>query len=229
MNKWEQFFLQDQKVVEKIATLLELRPKDKVLEIGAGKGEITRKLSETGATVLAVEIDSAFKQELIKIPGKVQVIIADALKVLKRKVYPNICFNKITGSLPSTIVEPLIHLLTKTDFELAVFLFPLKFAYKILNHPVFTAFFEIEIVEKVSRKSFWPIPRTNWAIVKIKKKPNPLATKEEERFLKQYLYFHPKAKKINALAEGLIQFWSYHGKLLTKKEAKKLATKNPLW
>lgn len=228
MNKWEQFFLQDQNVAEKITTLLELKPKDTVLEIGAGKGEITRNLSQTGATVLAIEIDPALKQYLRKIPGKVQVIIADALKVLKKKGYPNISFNKITGSLPSTIVEPLIHLLTKTDFELAVFLFPLKFAYKIFNHPVFTSFFEIEIVEKVSRKSFLPIPRTNWAIVKIRKKPNPLTTKEEERFLKQYLYFHPKAKKINALAEGLIKFWSYQGKFLTKKEAKKLATKNPL-
>lgn len=227
-NRLDQFFLKDPKVVEKIILALDLKPKDKILEIGAGEGVLTSALAKNGNQVIAVEIDPQFKEKLQKIPGKVTIVIKNALNVLKSKP-SNLCFNKITGSLPSSIIEPLVHLLVKTKFDTAVFLFPLKFAYKLANHPLFPAFFDVEILEKVSRYCFYPVPRTNWALVRLTPKPDPLKTQEKERFLKQYLYFHPKAKPLNALSEGLIIFHHSLGEKLTKKEAKKIIqTQNPL-
>lgn len=224
-NLLDQFFLVDQKVIQLIIGTAELSNKDSVLEIGAGKGIVTRELVKKAGKVIAVEIDKRFDKDLTKIHGKIRVIFADALEVLREN---KIKFNKIVGSLPSSIVEPLMHVLSKIDFSLGVFLVPLKFAYKLTNHPVFSLYFDIEIKDKVSRKSFFPVPKTNWALIKLTKKPDALKIGDEERFLRQYVYEHKLAKKKNALREGLIKFYKARQKTLTKNEARKIIeTKNP--
>ena len=53
-----QHFVVDPEVVRRIARISGARPGDRVLEIGAGLGSLTLALVETGADVLAVEVDS---------------------------------------------------------------------------------------------------------------------------------------------------------------------------
>lgn len=225
----DQFFLNDQKVINDMVSVLEPCRRDIVLEIGAGSGVVTRELTKKSGEVVAIEIDKNFAKDLKQIPGNIQLIFDDALKVLKDKKKYSLKFNKVIGSLPSSIVEPLMHVLIGTGFELAVFLVPLKFAHKLVGNQVFTAYFDIAIIEKISRKSFLPVPRTNWAMIKMVKKPSPLKTGEITRFLRQYLYTHSKAKSKNALIEGLIRYYRVQGKLLTKKQAKEIiVAKNPL-
>lgn len=224
-NLLDQFFLIDQNIVELIVDTAEIENNDLVLEIGAGNGIVTKELLKKAGKTIVVEIDRQFEGSLKKIDGKLQIIFTDALKVLEER---RIKFTKIVGSLPSSIVEPLIHLLTKTDFVTAVFLLPLKFTAKLINNSSFLTYFDFSIVRKVTRRSFSPVPRTNWAVVKITRKPDALLANDEERFLRQYVYEHPNAKKENALKEGLIKYYKAHNKSLTKKEAKKIiTTKNP--
>lgn len=228
-NLLDQFFLKDEEIVKLLVETASLKKSDAVLEIGAGSGVITRELVKKSGKVIAVEIDKTFAEDLKQIPGNIQLIFADALDVLKNKRRARLKFNKIVGSLPSSIIEPLINILMKTDFELAVFLVPLKFAYKLVKQPIFVAYFETVMIKKVSRKSFRSVPRTNWALVRMTKKPDPLKTGEQPRFLRQYVYNHPKAKTENALAEGLIRSYRAQEKSLTKKQAKTLVvTQNPL-
>ncbi len=52
-----QNFLVDQNIRKKIIACLKLTKSDTVLEIGAGKGEITRQIAANVKKVLAVEID----------------------------------------------------------------------------------------------------------------------------------------------------------------------------
>lgn len=52
-----QNFVVDPNTVRRIARLAEVGPADQVLEIGAGLGSLTLALVETGARVLAMEID----------------------------------------------------------------------------------------------------------------------------------------------------------------------------
>jgi len=225
----DQFFLKDEEIIGLLVETLAIKKKDIIFEIGAGSGIITREITKKAGKVIAVEIDKTFAKDLKQIPGNIKLIFADALKVLKDRKKYSLKFNKIIGSLPSSIVEPLIPVLIGADFKMAVFLIPLKFAYKLINQPVFTAYFDTVIVKKVSRKSFCPIPKTNWALIRIIKKPDPLKTGERARFLRQYVCNHPKAETKNALVEGLITFYRAQGKSLTKKQAKTLVvTQNPL-
>lgn len=227
--KFDQFFLNDEEIIRLLVETLAIKKKDIILEIGAGSGIVTREIAKKAGKVLAVEIDKTFTKDLKQIPGNIQLIFADALDTLKNRKRDHLKFNKIVGSLPSSIIEPLINILMETDFEMVVFLVPLKFAYKLIKQPIFVDCFNTVIVEKVPGKSFHPVPKTNWALVKMIKKPDPLKTGEEARFLRQYVYNHPKAKTKNALAEGLITFYRAQRKPLTKKQAKALlSTKNPL-
>jgi len=224
-NLLDQFFLQDEEAIRDLVESASLKKNDIVLEIGAGKGTITRKLAKKAGRVIAVEIDEMFRNDLKTLPTNVEVIFGNALKVLEK----NLKFNKIVASLPSSIVEPLTMRMINYKFREASVLVPLKFAFKLVKDQFFTAFFAVKIVKKISRTAFSPMPRTNWALVTIVRKPNPLKTGEKDRFLKQYLYYHQKAKRENALAEGLIKFYRFQGKQLTKRQAKALvANQNPL-
>ncbi|PIU34684.1 hypothetical protein COT03_01965 [Candidatus Shapirobacteria bacterium CG07_land_8_20_14_0_80_39_18] len=228
-NLLDQFFLKDEEIIKLLVETASFKKSDAVLEIGAGSGVITRELVKKSSKVIAVEIDKTFAKDLKQIPGNIQLIFADALGVLKNKKTDRLKFNKIVGSLPSSIIEPLVNILVKTDFETAVFLVPLKFSYKLIKQPIFVDYFDTVIVMKVPRKSFYPTPKANWALVKMIKKPDPLKTGERARFLRQYIYSHPKAKTENALTEGLVRFYRAQGKSLTKKQAKTLVvTQNPL-
>ena len=53
-----QNFVVDANTVRRIARLAGVGPGDFVLEIGAGLGSLTLALAETGATIVAIEIDN---------------------------------------------------------------------------------------------------------------------------------------------------------------------------
>ena len=52
-----QNFVVDANTVRRIARLAEVGPNDLVLEIGAGLGSLTLALVETGAEIVAIEVD----------------------------------------------------------------------------------------------------------------------------------------------------------------------------
>lgn len=219
-NLLDQFFLADQKIVDDFISASELKKSDVVLEIGAGSGILTKIIAVKAGKVIAVEIDKKFKKDLAGLGGSVRAIFSDVLKVLKNKEKYPLRFNKIVGSLPSSIIEPLMKDLIKINFEIAVFLVPLKFVGKLKQ----SVYFDPLLICKVSRESFLPVPKTNWALVKMVKKEN-LNINE---FLQKYVYLHPKAKKENALREGLISYYKNQGKKLTKNQAREmLLSKKP--
>jgi len=217
-NLLDQFFLVDEAVVNDLVKAAAIEENDKVLEIGSGKGVVTEALAEKAGKVIAVEIDESFKDELDKLPGNVEVVYTDALCFLQKKTK----FDKIVGSLPSSLVEPLTNRLRHFDFKIALFLVPLKFVDNLLTEAVYTANLETELIRKVGKEAFSPRPKTNWALVKIIKKKNPLLVSDFERFLWQYLLNHPEAKLKNALVEALVRIWQSQEKNLTKNQARKI-------
>ena len=55
--KWSQNFLVDAHIANRCVDSLELEPADPVLEIGPGRGVLTRILAERTGDITAVEID----------------------------------------------------------------------------------------------------------------------------------------------------------------------------
>ena len=57
-KKFGQNFLTDDNTIENIVRLVEPKATDYILEIGPGTGVVTEKFLDSGATVLAIEIDN---------------------------------------------------------------------------------------------------------------------------------------------------------------------------
>lgn len=120
-----QHFLHDPRVLNRIADTVGLANGDVALEIGAGTGELTRRLSErVGGTgrVLAVELDADLLPSLNALSddlGNVTVVAADILKVDIRTllneqgVDPPV---RVVGNLPYYITTPILErLLSSTN------------------------------------------------------------------------------------------------------------------
>lgn len=225
----DQFFLKNLGIIKEMVGFADLTRDDVVLEIGAGTGNITKELAEKAGKVITFEIDRQFEPFLAKLPKNVEIYYKSASSFIrcKGKKPQKKIYNKIVGNPPYSICELLLHNLTFLDYDKVILLFPLKLAYTVKTHPVFSSFFKIEQKLVVEKENFYPVPRTNSVVIDLLKLPDPLIGKNLEIFLRQYLYQHEKQKTKNSLVEGLIEFAKYviHTKL-TKNEARDLIKKS---
>jgi 16S rRNA (adenine1518-N6/adenine1519-N6)-dimethyltransferase len=98
-----QHFLRDPNILDVIGRLAELGPDDVVLEIGPGKGVLTRYLAERVRLVHAVEIDRALEPALRDLGGNVDLVFGDALQVeLPQDA------DKLVANLPYNVATPLL-------------------------------------------------------------------------------------------------------------------------
>ncbi|MFI5346015.1 MAG: 16S rRNA (adenine(1518)-N(6)/adenine(1519)-N(6))-dimethyltransferase RsmA [Elusimicrobiota bacterium] len=83
MAKLGQHFLTDQGALQDIVRAAGVRPGDSVLEIGPGRGALTKPLLDAGAKVFAVEADDGFAAALpgsLKAPDRLTVVNEDFLR-----------------------------------------------------------------------------------------------------------------------------------------------------
>ena len=117
-----QHFLNDPGILDRIVDALEPTPDDVVIEIGPGKGSLTRRLAPRVARVVAIEKDERLAEELgtrnaergsDDAGSNVQVVTGDALDLdwlgLVRSAFrvPTSAF-KVVGNIPYQITSPLI-------------------------------------------------------------------------------------------------------------------------
>jgi len=102
-KQFGQHFLADPNILGVIERLAELAPEDVVLEIGPGKGVLTRYLADRVAHVHAVEIDTDLQPALTEIAPNVDVVFGDALQLeLPQDA------TKLVANLPYNVATPLI-------------------------------------------------------------------------------------------------------------------------
>lgn len=189
-----QNFLINGEVIQTIIDYANISPEDTVVEIGPGVGFVTEQLIKYAKEVIAIELDEEAIRELKKLNApNLRIIHADILKTdLSSLCEGNI---KVVANIPYYITSPIIaHLLGEvddldnknrnkiTDIILMVQeevarrmvadeTSPAK-QYGLLT--ILSQFWaDVEIFKLVGRKSFFPAPKVNSALVKLDVKKEP--------------------------------------------------------
>lgn len=106
-----QNFVVDANTVRRIARLASVGPGDYVVEVGAGLGSLTLALAETGATVLAVEIDQhlvPLLRENTAAHANVRVVQGDAMAADWHELLAASPSWTLVANLPYNVATPLI-------------------------------------------------------------------------------------------------------------------------
>jgi len=176
-----QNFLIDKNVALREVKYANITKEDVVLEVGPGKGIITRLLAEKAKKVIAIEIDEKIIRNLIgKIPNNVELIHKDALKV-DFDTLPT--FNKIVSNLPFQISSPITFKFFEYNFDLAVLIYQKEFAdrmiakhgskdYSRLSVGVYYKT-KCELLETIPKTCFKPQPKVDSCLLRLTKRKTP--------------------------------------------------------
>lgn len=173
-----QNFLCDAAVVRCIAETIGAAHGDIVVEIGPGRGALTRELVARGARVLAVEKDRALAWRLHADVPDVGMVYADALRVAWEGVsrLPGV---RIAGNLPYNIASPLMWELVARirGWERMVFLVQKEVGQRLVASPRTPQYGLLgiwvqswcrpELVRLVPPQVFRPRPKVDSAIVRF--------------------------------------------------------------
>ncbi len=184
-----QSFAIDRKFLEKMTEYGELNQSDIVLDVGAGLGFLTEMLAEKAGEVIAVEVDENLIIALINhlSPFKnIKIIQGDILKI----DIPH--FTKVVSNPPYSISSPLMFKLLLKKFDYGICTFQEDFARRLTaktKEPdygrltVMTYYHaDVQLLEHVSPRSFYPIPEVGSAIVRLTPRSPPFKVINEEFF-----------------------------------------------
>ena len=122
----DQHFLINEDIINKFIDICNLFKEDIVLEIGPGKGVLTKIISSKVKKLYVIEKDIRLKKYLDKIDN-IEVIYDSCLDVDFPKV------DKIITSLPYSIIEPFIYKLINTDFKELYMIIGKSYVDNVLN------------------------------------------------------------------------------------------------
>ena len=180
--KFDQHFLTNERIAKQIVSFLEIKENESVLEIGSGKGILSKYLDKADL----VELDKDLADELIKKFLNHKIINKNILKL-------KLNYDKIIGNIPYSILEPLINKLMNSNFKLCILTVSEKFLEKGLLNLIIPNFLEIKTLMKINKKEFSPIPKVNSKVIEIKKKE---LNNEEKLIKKIYIQSDKKLKNL---------------------------------
>lgn len=175
-----QHFLIDRNALDKMVRAGRLSKEDAVVEIGPGLGVLTAELAKNAGRVIAVEKDDVFAKLLRETLGNLnnlEVAHEDALNwslplFLQSRPY------KVIANLPYGITSPVIRkFLEEAERRpaLLVLMVQKEVASRICAKPPKSNLLALsvqyygtpDIVSRVDRSSFWPVPDVDSAIISI--------------------------------------------------------------
>jgi 16S rRNA (adenine1518-N6/adenine1519-N6)-dimethyltransferase len=180
-----QNFLHDPHVLEKIVSVAEVGPDDRVLEIGPGTGLLTAHLADTASEVVAVELDTRLKPILdAQFAGRpnVRVIWDDILNVDVDSLFDGRDYI-VVANVPYYITSAILkHLLERDHKPRRIILtVQLEVAERVAAKPndmsllaVSVQFFgRPHMAGKLNPAVFWPRPDVESALLRIDVYPEP--------------------------------------------------------
>lgn len=194
-----QNFLLDKNIQKKIIQGLELKPSDTVLEIGAGRGELTGFIAHKVKKVYAVEIDPDLYgalEENIKDYPNVVVIKEDILKLKLRKHFSKLRGKlKVFGNIPYYISTPIIEKLLwfRKKINTIYITVQKEFAKRIVAQPgskiygslsCFVQYYtEPKIIFEIKKGSFYPTPKVGSCFLRLTVRKKTSLSKDKEKIL----------------------------------------------
>ena len=178
-----QNFVIDSNVCQRIVRQVEIGSDDLVLEIGPGLGSLTLAIIETGAPVIAIEIDDRLARQLPETvknhapEGKLTVINQDALEVRELPEAPTV----LIANLPYNVSVPvLLNLLERfPSLREGVVMVQAEVADRLAAKPGGKDFgvpslkaawwADLSLSGNISRNIFWPVPNVDSKLVFFKR------------------------------------------------------------
>lgn len=189
-----QNFLVCASTIQAIIDNANISKEDTIIEIGPGIGFVTEQLVRHAQKVIAIELDEDAIKELKKIKcDNLQIVHKDILKTELQDLSDKKV--KIVANIPYYITSPIIaHLLGEIDdlnnknrniISDIILMVQYEVAQRIVANEkspskqygllsILSQFWaDCEIIEKVGRKCFYPSPKVDSALVKMKVNNNP--------------------------------------------------------
>ena len=196
-----QNFLIDNNVINNIAREISAKEDDLIIEIGPGRGALTKVLKENNSYYLAYELDNDMHEFLDALENtKLKVIYKDFLTTNIKEDIKDIPYNSLylVGNLPYYITTPIIeHIIEENlDFNKFTLMVQKEVADRFMAEPhtkdygYFTVllnyYFNISKVCNVSKNAFRPVPKVESTVLSFtkKEKNNEIDTIKYFDFLK---------------------------------------------
>jgi len=193
-----QNFVVDPNTVRRIVALSGVGADDVVLEIGPGLGSLTLGLLETGARVVAVEIEDRLAHRLERTvrermgddaAGRLAVVNADALEVSQLPGPPP---SALVANLPYNVSVPVLLRMMELfpEWRTGLVMVQLEVADRLVAAPGSKVYgvpsakvawyAEATRVGTVPPKVFWPVPNVDSGLVRLVRRPAPDTTATRE-------------------------------------------------
>ena len=214
-----QHFLIDRGVRNRIISAADLKDTDKVIEIGPGRGFLTKALCQYVEKVLAVEIDSnlvSFLRETFDQSSVVDIIPADARDLQINTLLINPIKYKLVANLPYYAATYILRQFLENSFkpELIVVMIQREVAQTIVAQPGKMGILSVatqvygqpRIICHVSPRSFKPSPSIWSTVLRIDLHSTPLIDNESRHGFFTILkagFSTPRKKIRNSLSNGL--------------------------
>ncbi|MDC0035165.1 16S rRNA (adenine(1518)-N(6)/adenine(1519)-N(6))-dimethyltransferase RsmA [Chloroflexi bacterium] len=214
-----QHFLNDVRILNRIIEVSELSPTDLVLEIGPGKGALTKRLLQKSSHVTAIELD----KDLIDGPlhalagdPNLDIIEGDAREVNIHEIFSKSSQFKLVANLPYNAGTNILRRLLFSDRypKLAVVMLQREVARNITADSgsqnilgvLFQAYYETRYHFNVQPRSFSPKPKVVSGVISLKRKSVPLLPDSSSGTFFTFLtngFAAPRKQFHNSLSQGL--------------------------
>jgi 16S rRNA (adenine1518-N6/adenine1519-N6)-dimethyltransferase len=168
-----QNWLNNPGVLDRIVQAAGITPTDTVVEVGPGQGALTERLANTGARVVAIEKDVRLIEPLRERFPKIEIIEADILTWKPE----DLGSYKVVANIPYYLTSHLIRLMLEEwpSPALAVLMVQEEVARRMVATPPdmnllalsVQLYAKPEIIMKVSRGSFRPVPNVDSAVIRL--------------------------------------------------------------
>lgn len=217
-----QNFLVDKNIHRKIIESCNLSAADIVLEIGAGRGEITGSLSRKAGFVYALEIDPSLCKILednLSGLDNVDVIRGDVLKFDFKKFFAKVNGKvKVVGNIPYYITTPIIErILEHRDKISSAFIMVQKeFALRAACEPGSKSFGSLscfiqyyaaaKILFPISKSCFYPAPKVDSCLLELMMRKAPAVKVNDEGLFFKIIRasFNQRRKTLRNSLKGII-------------------------